>query len=58
MLLLLFNNTRALAGAVLGQGSTGARLAALRSAAGDTQGASALFGRIVGIRRLAGDRGG
>ena len=35
MLLLLFNNTRALAGAVLGQSDTSAQLAALRSVVGE-----------------------
>jgi len=38
MLLVLFNNTRALAGAVLGQGTTGAQLVALRSVAGGAYG--------------------
>ena len=52
MLLLLFNNTRALAGAVLGQSSTGAELAALRSVGGGAFGASSVSGSLVRIRSL------
>ena len=52
MLLLLFNNTRALAGAVLGQSTTDAQLAALRSVAGGAIGASSVSGHLVRIRSL------
>ena len=52
MLLLLFNNTRALAGAVLGQSDTSAHLAALRSVIGGATGASSVSGSLVRIRSL------
>jgi len=52
MLLLLFNTTRALAGAVLGQSTTVAQLTGVRSVAGGALGASSTSGRIVLLRDL------